>query len=127
MYSDYGEQTTVARYFGSTWTQSIQQDYQGKPVYSFGYGEQFISENRNLDICVADSRAHVMVVSAAGKLRFRYTGPSSSPPDWHHHRQPGKHPHIRLSLYLRHRQGRTPSSIHQKMWVTASIGFMCGL
>ena len=83
MYSDYGEQTTiVARYFGSTWTQHIQQDDQGKPLYSFGYGEKFLSENRNLDICVAERRAHaILVVSAAGKLRFRYIGRPSTPPD----------------------------------------------
>ncbi|XP_078320240.1 uncharacterized protein LOC144621293 [Crassostrea virginica] len=38
-----------------------------------------LSENRNSDICVADKGARaVTVVTAAGRLRFRYFGPSST-------------------------------------------------
>nr|XP_022298916.1 uncharacterized protein LOC111107828 [Crassostrea virginica] len=78
MFSDNKTQSKVVRYSGSTVKQTIQFDDQGQSLFSGYYKIKHISENRNLDICVADCGAGaVVVVNQPGKLRFRYTSHSS--------------------------------------------------
>lgn len=71
-------QTRVVRYCGSKARQFIQFNDNGQSLYSSG-NLKYISENRNQDICVADWEAgSIVVVDQAGKLRFTYTGLSST-------------------------------------------------
>ena len=74
MVSNNGEETKIVRFSGSAEKQVIQWNEHGHPLFSKSY-TKYLCENGNLDICMADNGANaVVVVSAAGKLRFRYTG-----------------------------------------------------
>ncbi|XP_061184685.1 uncharacterized protein LOC133192706 [Saccostrea echinata] len=78
MYNVDITQCKLVRYSGSTMKQTIQFDDEGKPLYSVNNIVKHVSENRNLDICVADCGAGaVVVVSQSGKLRYRYTSQTS--------------------------------------------------
>ena len=77
-------QSRVVRYSGTTETMVIQNDRQGKPLFSVGVGYVLhLTENGNGDICVADNAGEaVVVVTDSGELRFKYQGKNSQKPNY---------------------------------------------
>lgn len=69
-------QSRVVRYSGSTECQVIENDKQGKPLFSVDSTTVLhLTANKNGDICVADyAKKAVVVVDASGGLRFTYKG-----------------------------------------------------
>ncbi|XP_052678417.1 uncharacterized protein LOC128159388 [Crassostrea angulata] len=75
MFKRWTDQSQVVRYSGSKLKQTIQFDDEGKPLFSRTRDMKCITENRNHEICVADSGGYaVVVVTQDGKFRWRYTG-----------------------------------------------------
>ena len=77
-------QSRVVRYSGTTETMTIQNDRQGKPLFSVGVSKVLLlTENGNRDICVADYAGKaVVVVNASGELRFKYQEKISQKPNY---------------------------------------------
>lgn len=77
MRSTNKRRSRVVRYSGLTETQMIENDSQGKPLFSVGNYRSMLhlTENSNGDICVADyARGAVVVVDGSGDFRFKYNG-----------------------------------------------------
>lgn len=68
-------QFKVVRYSWSVEKPSILPNEDSTLLYPGKYSTKYITENRNLDICVAVCAVGAVVfIDQAGKLRFRYTG-----------------------------------------------------
>lgn len=76
---DDKQETKLTRYSGFTEKQNIQFNDNGQPLFPYGSYIVYVNENKNKDICVTDNKAKaVVVVTQAGKFRFKYTGPPAN-------------------------------------------------
>ena len=65
----------VIRYQGQNIKQEIEKDGQGNPIFKDRVNAQYMSENNNGDVCVADCNANtVVVLDKTGRVQFRYDG-----------------------------------------------------
>ncbi|XP_078328825.1 uncharacterized protein LOC144623852 [Crassostrea virginica] len=65
----------IIRYQGQNIKQEINKDRLENPIFKEGLFSQYMSENKNGDVCVSDVNANtVVVVDNTGRVRFQYDG-----------------------------------------------------
>lgn len=74
MCSEDEKRARVMKYRNTQAIQEYYHDPKGRPLFPSGDTALYIAENKNSDVCVAVTSAHVVVVlSASGTVRFKYS------------------------------------------------------